>query len=393
MYISKPDGLDVAALLAAEQIAGAANLEVEGRHPESAAKIAEFANGGEPLLRDRRQRRFRRNQQIRIRRTIRTADAAAQLIQLRQAVAIGAIDEDGVDVRDIEAVLDDRRRQQHVVLLADEVEHRPLELVFSHLAVRHDHAGFRDEALDEVADRENRLDPVVNEVHLPAALELVPDGVGDDVRVELDDVGLNREPILRRGLDDRHVADAHERHVQRSRNRCRAQRQHVDLPAHLLDALLVRDAEALLFVDHQQPEVLELNVPRQQAMRADDDVDLARAEVLDDLILFGLAAEPADHVDRHRKSGEPLGQRLLMLKRQHGRRREERHLLSVHHRLERGAHRHFGLAVADVAAEQAIHRRRRFHVALDVVDGVLPDRRSGPIRTRHRTRAANANRG
>ena len=51
-----------------------------------------------------------------------------------------------------------------------------------------------------------------------------------------------------------------------------------------------------------------------------------------------------------------------------GRRREERDLFAVHHRLERRAHRHFGLAVADVAAQQPIHRRRRFHVALDVGD-------------------------
>ncbi len=57
-----------------------------------------------------------------------------------------------------------------------------------------------------------------------------------------------------------------------------------------------------------------------------------------------------------------------MLRRQHRRRRQEGDLLAVHHRLERGAHRHFGLAVADVAAQQAIHRRRRFHVALDVGD-------------------------
>ena len=38
--------------------------------------------------------------------------------------------------------------------------------------------------------------------------------------------------------------------------------------------------------------------------------------------------------------------------------------------LESGAHGDFGLAVADVAAQQAIHRERGFHVALDVVDGV-----------------------
>ena len=63
------------------------------------------------------------------------------------------------------------------------------------------------------------------------------------------------------------------------------------------------------------------------------------------------------------KSREPIAQRLQVLKRQHRRRREDRDLLAVHHRLERRAHRDFGLAVADIAAEQAIHRRRRFHVA------------------------------
>ena len=98
------------------------------------------------------------------------------------------------------------------------------------------------------------------------------------VGVELDDVGLDRQAILRRRLDHRHVADADQRHVQRARNRRRRHRQHVDLLAHLLDALLVRDAEALLFVDDQQAEVLELHVLREQAVRADDDVEPARGE-------------------------------------------------------------------------------------------------------------------
>ena len=45
--------------------------------------------------------------------------------------------------------------------------------------------------------------------------------------------------------------------------------------AHLLDALLVLHAEALLLVDDEQPEVLELHVVRQQPVRADHDVDRA----------------------------------------------------------------------------------------------------------------------
>ena len=49
--------------------------------------------------------------------------------------------------------------------------------------------------------------------------------------------------------------------------------------------------------------------------------------------------------------------------------REHRRLLAAHHGLEDGAQGHLGLAVAHVAAEQAIHHLGLFHVALDVLDG------------------------
>ena len=55
-----------------------------------------------------------------------------------------------------------------------------------------------------------------------------------------------------------------------------------------------------------------------------------------------------------------------MLLGQHGRRHEHRHLLAVLDRLERGPHRHLGLAVADVAAQQPVHRPRLLHVLLDL---------------------------
>ena len=58
-----------------------------------------------------------------------------------------------------------------------------------------------------------------------------------------------------------------------------------------------------------------------------------------------------------------------MLESQNGSRRQHRHLLGIRDRLEGGAHRHLRLAVAHVAAKQAVHRQRGFHVALHVVDG------------------------
>ena len=78
--ISNPSDLDVAALLAAEQVAGAADLEVERGDAEPAAQIAELLDRGEPLLGHRRQVVLRRNQQVGVRGPIRPADAAAQLI-------------------------------------------------------------------------------------------------------------------------------------------------------------------------------------------------------------------------------------------------------------------------------------------------------------------------
>ena len=127
---------------------------------------------------------------------------------------------------------------------------------------------------------------VVHEVDLAAALQLARDRFAHEVVVELGHVRLDRQPVLRRRLDRRHVADARERHVQRARDRRRRQRQHVDLAAHLLQPLLVRDAEALLLVDDDQPEVLERDVLLQQPVRADDDVDLAGCGVGDDAPLL-----------------------------------------------------------------------------------------------------------
>ncbi len=56
---------------------------------------------------------------------------------------------------------------------------------------------------------------VVQVVHLPAAGQLPPDGVGDDAPVVLQHIGLHRLAVLRRLLDRGHIADARQRHVQR----------------------------------------------------------------------------------------------------------------------------------------------------------------------------------
>ena len=234
-----------------------------------------------------------------------------------------------------------------------------------------DHLGLWHQALQQRADRKDGLDTVVDEVHLAAAVELGANRSPDHLLIEPHDVGLDRQPILGRRLDDRHVADPDERHVERPRNGRRRHREDVDLPPELLDLLLVGDAEALFLVHDQQAQIAKLDVLRQQPMGADDDVDFARGQVRQRHLLSILTIEPADHFDADRKAREALAQRFLMLERQNRCGRQDGDLLAVHRGLEGGAHRHFRLAVADVAAEEPIHWGGRLHVGLDIRHGRL----------------------
>ena len=163
--------------------------------------------------------------------------------------------------------------------------------MLAHLAVADRDARLGHELLERARDAVDRLDPVVDVVDLAAAVELVDDrALHHGVRGRNDD-GLDRHAVLGRGLDERQVAHAHERHLQRARDRRRRERQDVDGGLELLEALLVHHAEALLLVDDDQAEVAEDDVLLQDPVRSDDDVDLAARQVVDDRLRFFLALE------------------------------------------------------------------------------------------------------
>jgi hypothetical protein len=91
----------------------------------------------------------------------------------------------------------------------------------------------------------------------------------------------------------------------------------------------------------------------------------AGAQPVDHLFLLRGGAEAAEHLDAHRELAQPAADVAVVLLRQDGGRHQERHLPAIVDRLERRADGHLGLAVAHIAADQAIHRSRRLHVLLD----------------------------
>ena len=129
------------------------------------------------------------------------------------------------------------------------------------------------------------------------------------------------------------------------------------------------DAEALLLVDDEQAEVLELEIFRQHGMGADEDVDLSGGGLLQDRGSLLRGAEAREHLDDDGEVCEAALEALEVLEGEDRSGREYGDLLAVLHGLEGGAHGDLGLAVTDIAAEQAVHGLRGLHVVLDVGDG------------------------
>ncbi len=102
------DGGDLPGLVGAEQVAGAAQLQVVAGDAESGAELGQFLQYPQPFARLVGQASLAGDQQVGVGAPVGAADPAAQLIELGEAETVGAVDDDGVGARDVEAVLDDR---------------------------------------------------------------------------------------------------------------------------------------------------------------------------------------------------------------------------------------------------------------------------------------------
>src|SRR5690606_35555735 len=129
------DRLNLPALAFAEQLARAAILEVVRRERDAGSEPLERLDRLEPFRGARRQGARRRRDHVRIGLMVRAADAAAELVQLREAQAVRAVDDDRVRGRNVDAALDDRRAHEHVEAPVVEVEHDLLERALGHLSV------------------------------------------------------------------------------------------------------------------------------------------------------------------------------------------------------------------------------------------------------------------
>ena len=271
----EPDGRHVPGLLATQDVPGAADLQVGQRDLEAGAKLGRVEDRLEALAGLVRETLPTAIQQVGVGPPGGPPHPAAELVELGQPERICPIDDDRVGVRDVQAGLDDGGAHEDVRGTTGKGEHDLLQGALRHLTVP-DHdpdAGqHRAQLLRLGLDR---LDPVVHVEDLAAAVELAQDRVLDQAGRGFRHPRLDRQPVLRRRLDDAHVANAGERQVERARDGRGRQGEHVNLGPEPLETLLGRDPEALLLVDDDQTQVSEADVLREQPVGPDDEVHRA----------------------------------------------------------------------------------------------------------------------
>src|SRR5512140_1175885 len=154
--------------------------------------------------------------------------------------------------------------------------------------------------------------------------------------------------------------------MQRARNWSRRECENVSVELELLETFLVLHAEPVLFIDDDQSKVLELHVLAEQAVRADDDVNLSFRKIFHDFSLLLCRLEAAHRADHYWKVSQTVAEGSRVLFSKDRRRDENRDLSSGLNGLERCTHSNFCLAVANVSDEKPVHRTRLFHVAFHV---------------------------
>ena len=195
--------------------------------------------------------RQRRCQQIAESLAVAASHTASHLVQVGESEVVSSIDDDGVGIGNIDTVLHDSCRQQHVVVIILEVDDNLFQFLRFHLPVTHGDTGIRDIFADEFLDALQVVDARIDEIHLSVARHLEIDGVGNHLCTKGMYLGLNGIAVRGRCLYDAQVAGSHQRELQGPGNGRSTHGQCVDVGLHLTQLFLRRDTELLFLVDDE----------------------------------------------------------------------------------------------------------------------------------------------
>src|SRR5262245_33418162 len=138
------------------------------------------------------------------------ADASPQLVELRETEAICSVDDDGISVREIEPRFNDRRANQDLGVIFQEIEHDFFQCLWRHLAVRHRQLCLGKQIRQLERQPIDGLDSVMEKKYVATLLQLTKNRIADDLFVIASHVSSDSQPIRWRGFDYAQVPNANQ---------------------------------------------------------------------------------------------------------------------------------------------------------------------------------------
>lgn len=206
-------------LVRTKDTSGASYLQVTEGYPESAAELGELPYRVQAFLRDLGQHLAALEREIRVGALVGSADASAQLVELRQSHVVGILNDQRVDVRHVHAGFYNCGADQYVKASVKKLPPYFQHLLLGHLAVSYPNARLRNKRAYLFRTAVDGVYAVMDIIHLTAAAEFLLYRLHDNSPVVLHDIGSYRLSVLGRLVNYAHVAYSAHRHVERSRDR------------------------------------------------------------------------------------------------------------------------------------------------------------------------------
>ena len=171
---------------------------------------------------------------------------------------MGVVDNDGIGIGHVQARLDNAGAYQDVEFLAQEGVHDPFQVTVFHLPMGHRHTGLGHPGLHFFGQAVYVLHAVVDHKHLASAGQFILYRLRQNHIVPLHELGLYRQAVYGRRVNQGDIPDSRHAQVQRPGNRRSAHAEGIHRQAELPETFLLLDAKLLLFVYDEQAQVLEM---------------------------------------------------------------------------------------------------------------------------------------
>ena len=211
----------MAGLLGTEKIPRTADLQISQSNFHPGSESRKITDGIEPFFRIFRKYFISAEGQIGTRPPGRPANPASDLMQLSKTQTVCILNDQRIDIGNVDTGFNDGGAHQNLRFPTHNTIHHVREHLLIHFAVGNGNCHLTAEKLCNFPCRAvNIVNPVVEIIHLPAALQFPNHGIGQQVPVMLHDKGLDRKPVFRRFFNVGHIPDAGHGHIHGAGNRC-----------------------------------------------------------------------------------------------------------------------------------------------------------------------------